>query len=1062
MRITLLGPVQATGADGEPIGIGGPRSRALLALLALNVGRVVTADRLIDAMYGGDGSANALQSQVSRLRKAFGDADPTGLLQFLPGGYRLAVEPSTVDAHVFAELARGGARALSTQDYADAADLLRRAEALWRGPALADLDAPFARALAVRLDEQRLSATEDRVEAELQLGGDPRALVAELRELTSAHPLRERFGGQLMRALHADGQQAEALAVFERTRETLADRLGADPSPELAAVHVAILRGAPSPAAGTETPPTSRRPPAQLTSFVGRARELERITRLLETSRLVTLTGPGGAGKTRLAVEASQSAADVCFVELAGLEPGEEVSHAVFGALGMRESVAGGSADSLFTRIETALADRPVLLVLDNCEHVVHGAARFTDRLLRSCPRLRVLATSREALGITGEALAPVGPLPGPPGGLSIEDTAAYPAVALFTDRAKAARHDFALTPGNIADVAAICHALDGLPLAIELAAARLRSIPVADVAAHLDDRFRLLSRGSRAAEPRHQTLHAVVSWSWDLLDPAERDLAVRVSVFAGGFTLESAAQLSGLSIVECVDLLGDLADKSLLDVDGDRYRMLTTIRHFCAGRLSDLDGEPQAAHARHFHALLAEAEPHLRDATQLDWIARLATEHDNLYAALRWARDHDHALALSLVAYLVPYWWLRGLRASAIAHAEGLLARIDAAAPEGLVEEYVLTVLTAATYEPDAPHLAEHMRTVHELAGTFHPPFHHAYLMILWAVFAGPPDEEETPVEKLVTDLTGMPTLDPWVLAVAHLGIAFQYWNLVGDERRTRDAATECLRRFRAVGDRWGIVTALSLLGTWPDRDASRHLTEGIALAEELGSAEDQANLYFLRGQRRVGNDDIDGARADFLRTGELARHAGAREQIALADQGLAQLALRTGELTRARSLAETALAECPTGWMQTNQTYAQVKGLLGWIAEAEGDLDGAVRWHRETYALALELRQYGLAAAAVAGLASVALWSGDGPRAAWLLGAAEVLHETTVATEPNAAPASVRIHQSLSDETCAAAYHEATGLDRASVLAALEDERAAGAVGAPWVSAPRSIYSG
>jgi len=1036
VHIRLLGPVQAVGAGGEAIGIGGARSRALLALLALNAGRVVTPDRLIDAMYGAEslsGSVNALQSQVSRLRKAFGDADPTGVLQFLPGGYRLAVDPSTVDVHRFAELARDGARALSTRDHARAADLLRQAESLWRGPALADLDAPFARAQAVRLDELRLSATEDRVEAELHLG-EPRALVAELRELTATHPLRERLYGQLMRALHFDGQQAEALSVFELAREILADRLGADPSAELAGVHVAILRGDAGPTAAPEAPLAANRPPAQLTSFVGRARELERITRLLAASRLVTLTGPGGAGKTRLAIEAGQSLTEVCFVELAGLDPGEDVSHAVFGALGLREGVAAAGSDSLLTRIETALADRPVLLILDNCEHVVDGAARFTDRLLRTCPRLRVLATSREALGITGEAVAPVPPLAGPPAGLLIDDIATYPAVALFTDRAKAARHDFALGPDNIADVTAICHALDGLPLAIELAAARLRSIPVADVAAHLDDRFRLLSRGSRTAEPRHQTLHAVVSWSWDLLDPAERDLATRVSVFAGGFTLEAAAAVCGLSTVECVDLLAGLADKSLLDVDGDRYRMLTTIRHFCAARLSEKDDDPHAAHARHFHALLAEAEPHLRDATQLVWLARLAAEHDNLHSALRWARDNDRELALNLVAFLVPYWWLSGLRGSAIAHAEGLLARLEPGAPPGQVEEYVLTVLTAATYEPDAPHLAEHMRAIH--AETFQPPFRHAYLMILWAVFAGPPDEDVTPVESLRAAVLEIPDLDPWILAVVQLGIAFQYWNLDGDQKRTRDASTECLRRFREVGDRWGTVTALSLLGTWPDRDASRHLTEGIALAEELGSAEDQANLYCLRGLRRVGNDDIDGARADYLRAAELARRAGAREQIALADHGLAHLALRTGELARARSLAETALAECPTGWMQTNQSYAQIQSLLGWIAEAEGDLDGALEWHRKAHALALELRQYALAAVAIAGMASAALWNGDGPRAAWLLGAAEVMHETTVATDPNAAPASVRIHQALADEKCAVAYHEATGLDRKAVL--------------------------
>ncbi|MEV0647813.1 BTAD domain-containing putative transcriptional regulator [Phytomonospora sp. NPDC050363] len=1054
MRITLLGPVQVTADDGAPLPVGGPRARALVALLALNAGRVVTTDRLIDALYDGEGlagSANALQSQVSRLRKALGDA--ADALQFLPGGYRLAIDPSTVDVHCFAELAREGGRFLAAGDHAHAATLLREAATLWHGPALADLDLPFARAQAVRLEELRFAATEDRVEAELNLPADrdTRALVAELRDLVAAHPLRERLYGQLMRALYADGQQAEALAVFEEAREVLADRLGADPSAELSAVHVAILRGTPGPAAVTPRPVplNTHRPPAQLTSFVGRAAELDRIVSTLSASRLVTLTGPGGAGKTRLAIEASRSAAeDVCFVELAGLDPGVDVSHAVVAALGMREGAAagvGGPADSLLERIETALADRPVLLVLDNCEHVVDSAARFTDRILRACPRLRVLATSREALGITGEALRPVPPLAAPPAGLDLEAAASYPAVTLFADRARAARHDFTLGPDNIADIAKICQALDGLPLAIELAAARLKSIPVADIAAHLDDRFRLLSRGSRTAQPRHQTLHAVVSWSWDLLDPAERELAARVSVFAGGFTLDAAAAVSGLSTMETVDLLAGLADKSLLDIDGDRYRMLTTIRHFCAAKLPELgDAYPQTAHARHaeyFGELLERAEPYLRRHEQVVWLERLAADHDNLHSALRWARDHDTAFALRLNALLVPYWWLRGRRREGITHSEGLLAHLEPGLPEGLEEEYVLTVLSAATYEPDAPHIAEHMRTVRRFATGLVLPFRHRYLMILWAVFAGPPDDSEyARLPAMIAELENTARTDPWVLAVAQLGLAFMVWNNVGDQKASRDAATESLRRFREVGDRWGIVTSLSIIGNWPDRDASRYLTEGMAFAEELGSVEDLTQLLCQRGQRRVNNDDLDGARADYLRASELARRAGAREQIALADAGLAQLALSSGDLALARSLGEAARTECPTGWMQTDQTYAQIITLLGWIDEAGGDLDSARARHVEAMRLGRGLRQNSQIAAALAGLASAALWGGEPERAARLLGYAEVLHDTTVATDPNAAAAAARIHNTLTDEACAAAYHEATGLDRHAIHARLD----------------------
>ncbi|MFC7591855.1 ATP-binding protein [Nonomuraea antimicrobica] len=473
---------------------------------------------------------------MSRLRRHL----PGDLIEFHGAGYRLAVERESVDAHRFETLSREGRGLLATGRYAAATALLREGLALWRGPAFADVaDAPFARPQAVRLEELRLTATEDLYEAELSLpGAQP---VAGLRELVAGHPLRERARGLLMRALHAAGRQAEALAVYEEGRRLLAAELGADPSPELAALHLEILRGERGRTAWAE-------PPAQLTSFVGREEELARLA-ALRTVRLVTIVGPGGTGKTRLAVESTGRRAGsgdtgrtVGFVDLtlADGAPGQ-VAQAVLGALGLREPAltppAAGGPDPA-DRLVAALADRSLVLVLDNCEHVIAEAATLTRHLLARCPGLTVLATSREPLGLTGEHLVPLAPLPLPPPGAreAPQDALAYPAVRLFADRASAVRQEFALTPGNLDAVLRICAALDGLPLAIELAAARVRTFGVAEIADRLAEhgRFRLLSRGDRTSAARHQTLHAVVEWSWSLLGAEEQALARRFAVFAG------------------------------------------------------------------------------------------------------------------------------------------------------------------------------------------------------------------------------------------------------------------------------------------------------------------------------------------------------------------------------------------------------------------------------------------------------------------------------------------------------------------------------------------------
>jgi predicted ATPase/DNA-binding SARP family transcriptional activator len=1064
MRFGILGPTQVRLADGRQVAVGGPGLRALLALLLVDAGQVVTAERLIDGLYGESppsGATNALQSQVSRLRQLLRDQDrPGSLVEFHPAGYRLAVDLGEVDAHRFERLAAEGRQALAAGDRQRAATLLREALELWRGPALADAgDAPFVKAQVARLDELRLAAIEDRAEAELGLGAH-RALVAELQQLVAAHPLRERLRGQLMRALYGAGRQAEALAVFEDARRALAEELGTDPSAELAAVHLAVLRA--DPALNPAAPPASRQGlPAQLTSFVGRADEVRRVGKLLGEVRLVTLTGPGGAGKTRLAIEAAgHEPADVCFVQLAPLGDGADVPLAVLGALGLREagllpypvSDGRGPPPDSTGRLIAALADRPLLLVLDNCEHVVDAAARLAHRLLSACPTLRILATSREALGITGETLYPVPPLPLPPPGTTLPETLGYPAVRLFADRAVAVRPDFAVDTENADEVLRICRALDGLPLAIELAAARLRSLPLAEVAARLDDRFRLLSRGSRTADPRHQTLRAVVEWSWDLLDGAEQTLARRLTVFAGGATLEAAEHVCGLPAGEVIEVLTSLADKSLVEAvgeDGRRCRMLDTVRAFCAERLAEAGEQERmrSAHAAYFLDLAETAEPFLRRREQLEWLRRLDAEHDNFNAALRQAvHTAETGTALRLIAALSSYWWLRGRRSEGSALAGELLDAIGPEPPSGLGEEYALCVLNVALSRSGDPELRTHLRAAESILYThpLDPPPRYPILSVFLGMAAGPPEEEI--VAQLMNRQHQLGP-DPWTQALAHFGWGFM--RLFGGA--VADAEAELARSlegFRALGDRWGMAMALEQLAelaAWRgDRARSIALTdEALDLAGQLDAVDDVAGLLCRRAGGSVRAGDLAGAGADYERAAELARRAGTPEKLANAHHGLGAVARLRGDLAEARRLCETALAECPTGWFAAEETRAEILIALGRIAEAEGDAGEARAWHRRalTATLATTLGSRGSAGppAAAEALAGVALLEGDPEHAALLLGVGRLLRGSSVAGDPDVARVSAAAKARIGEEAFELAYQQGAAMTRDQALATL-----------------------
>ena len=916
----MLGAVELWGPDGNPVNLGGPRPRALLAALALSVGRPVPIEQLVDAVYGEEPPGNAqhaLQSQVSRIRALL----PTGSLTRHPAGYVLTIDPDELDANRFERLAAQGRELLALGDHANARKALTEALELWRGPAP-----------TVRLDDLRLAAIEDRVETDLALG---RPDIAELRQLTADNPYRERLRGQLMRALAADGRQAEALASFDDARRTLADEFGADPSAELSDAHLAVLRGA-----------NPMRPvPVQLTSFVGRDNEIRQVTEALRTSRLVTITGPGGVGKTRLAIESARRVIGgtqpgrvkpsgpgdydragrpvaggaqalmrppgecdqagrpvidgVCFVELAEVGDGERVPQAVIGALGLRDAglFAGGEAPDPVARLVSGLADRRVLLVLDNCEHVIDDTARLARRLLAAGANLRILTTSREPLGVTGESLCPLPPLPAP-------DT-----IRLFEERANAVR------PGHQLDadtVGRICAAVDGLPLGIELAAARLRSFELDEV----ESRLRQLSHGDRTAEPRHQTLRAVVAWSWDLLAEDERAMARRLSVFAGGARLSAAEEVCGLP----ADMLAGLVDKSLVEVHAGRYRMLETVRAFCAERLGEETEQIRRRHAEYFLRLAEGAEPRLRTAEQLEWMAKLTAEHANLMAALRWAVGTDSESALRLAANVSWYLYLRGLRSEGVALMSELMSVLGDDVPAGLGEEYALCAINVGMR-------LDRVETVLREPGR---KLRFPYLVMLWAAIGT--------AEAITMDVFDD---DPWSRAFVQTAEGLATLSF-GDLAASRAAFGQALATFREIGDRWGIANVVdqlagieSLAG---NPSAALALTdEAIEVISQLGDAEDAAELRCRRADNLLRIGEVAAARAIYEHVAE----RGTPPTLAAAHRGLGEIARLAGDLTTARELHERALSEYQAGPVIAAEIRARILCGLGAIAAAQGDAD-------------------------------------------------------------------------------------------------------------------------
>ncbi|WP_411100161.1 BTAD domain-containing putative transcriptional regulator [Streptomyces sp. x-45] len=900
MRYRILGVTQ-TEDHGTVASPGGPRLRALLTALALRPGDVVTPTTLIDEVWAGDDPPQdapaALQALVGRLRRTVGKE----AVESAPGGYRLAATRDDVDLFVFERLVRQGTTALGHGDAATAARHLDEALALWRGPALADLPGHAAGPEALHLE-----ATRTRIAAGLRLG-DAHDAVPRLRELTAAHPYDEPLHALLIDALRATGRDADALAAYESTRRTLAEGLGTEPGPRLRALHAELLgaRGAVRASPAPERAPDGRRGNIRprLTTFVGRENELDALRSDLRGSRLVTLTGPGGSGKTRLAEEVAAGLDQAWLVELAPLDRPEAVPGAVVNALGLRETV-------LLTGDRPAVQDDPVallveycsrrsrLLVLDNCEHVIGAAARLAETLLTRCPGLTVLATSREPLGVPGESVRPVEPL------------TPEQAFRLFTARASAVRPDADVVLRDEEAVAEICRRLDGLPLAIELAAARLRLLTPREIADRLDDRFRLLTSGSRTVLPRQQTLRAVVDWSWGLLDEAERTMLRELSVFAGGWDL-AAAEAVGTG--PAAELVGALVDKSLVVADpgaegtGMRYRMLETIHEYAGERAAEVPGVLEAAERAHrawARALAEEADPRLRSAGQLPYISRLETEHDNIRAALDRslaAGDEPEAAALALA--MGWFWWLRNYRHEGVRWLDRVLrlgAALDAA--DGRMPEAdVLARRTAAADPVDAllavpedspPHplgsLRMRVRMMHILLtfetepreGLLDERMRRYVRRVRDHFAAGGPEAARVP--GLVWPLTEFFVSDS------------------GDVRGSMDAS---VANCRVHGGEWEIAASLmfrthavvDLSGTPVGIDDD--LAEMRVLSRRVGDRLVEAQVCSAFGEAAMVRGHYEEARAEYEEALRLAEEVGAFAEAPFLIARLAEIAYREGD---------------------------------------------------------------------------------------------------------------------------------------------------------------------
>jgi predicted ATPase/DNA-binding SARP family transcriptional activator len=923
MDFRVLGPLSVQeGADGVEIRRG--ISRTLLIALLLRARETVHATSLMEVLWGDDqprNPANALQIQVSYLRKTLASGSTAARQPIVtrPGGYTIDIEPDALDAVRFERLLTeasplAGVRSDATVDAEMRA--IDEALALWRGDALSDVAGePFAQGTATRLEDMRWRAHEQRIDLLLTMGRH-REAVGELGALVLEQPLRERFHEQLVLAMYRCGRQADALRAVNTARSTLVDELGLDPGPALQALERSVLSQAPSldwepltPAAvvvePTPTVPAEWRRnfvPAPLTALIGRESEVSRVRELLARSRLVTLTGPGGSGKTRLAIDISAQEAvegQVWYVDLSSIDLAELVASTVADALGATTGPNGDAGEVA----ASALAAETGLLVLDTCEHVLTGASNLASTVLRRAPGMRVLATSRRPLAVAGESAWPVPPLGvAPVDADSTEMIRSSPAVALFCERAQDVRPDFELSADNAADVAGICLALDGLPLAIELAAARADVLSPHAILDRLQNRFDLLVQGATDVAARQQTLRGAIDWSVELLSDEQRRFFARLGAFAGGFDLDAAEAVAGDGSQDALTLLSSLVRHSMVAIEGgDRFRLLDTLRAYAAEMLADLDADDTRRRHAHYYTQLAErSESLVRGAGQGEALARLRTDVPNFRAALEWSLSiGDLDIAARLAGSLAWFWSLDGRLDVADHHLRRAIAIESVPAETRAKVLWGYSLLVAGL-----GHLDE-------------------------ALEAG---EASTALARESGDSAAI-GYGLNAAAVAH-------WAL-GDLDAAVTAHDEAIERFVAVGDLWGesicrVLRARTAIDRG-DADAEERLRAGLDVARRCGDAHVIGVALGLLAHLQADRGERSSAAESAYESLRLQESIGYTEGTIAALHRLARIHLESGDTADAKV---ELLRSLRLAWkMQHAAAICEALENLAQIAFDDGD---------------------------------------------------------------------------------------------------------------------------
>jgi predicted ATPase/DNA-binding SARP family transcriptional activator len=1011
MQVRLLGPLEVVteDEDGGPPGTG---ERALLAVLALRAGQVVSADHLVDALWGEDlpaNPANALQLRVSKLRRWLGGLglDPSVLATRSPG-YLLDVAPTSVDALVVVDELAAARAAAGDGSTAVAVERFRAALRRWSGVPLTDVPATeWARAEAARLEELRLGALEAVLDLELQLGRHDLVL-DELDALVAGHPLRERFHGALMLALYRAGRQADALAAYQDLRRLLGEELGLDPSEELRRLEAAILRHDPEldlPAADADAL-TAPELPRRVASFRGREGEVDELVGLLGTERVVTCTGPGGTGKTTLAVEVARRAASAFrsgawLIGLAGVTAVDDLSTTVGAALGLPPSVPD-PGETPHERLARQLGARHALLVLDNCEHVIDAAAALVEVVVTRCPNATVLATSREPLGVPGEVRFAVAPLGVPDPADDPDQVRRAAAVELFCDRARALDRSFDPDDGDVVAIGGICRRLDGLPLAVELAAARTTTLSVPEIADRLGDHLGLLTGGPRTADARHRTIREAVRWSYQLLDPEEQLLFRRLSVFRSPWDLTAAEGVCadrGLPPGALLDLVGALVDRSLVvRARPGRFRLLEPIRQFAAAEL-DASGDAATVARRHlaWFTTFAEATaPELRAGDQRGALERLALVNDDLRQALALATEAPTAHGvdgLRLAAALAWFWYLGD-------HEEGrrqLRQVLDADVPDAGAEVRARALLGVAAVErpsacivhPSDVGAAAARRAVE--AFTSAGDGHGAALARVLTAVEGVRGTDVTAALRSLDEASAPLAAagDEWALALVEF-VRMEVLMRTSGGAEAIEHGNRAADAFARLGDLWGLSAVrghqganLRLLGEL-DAAVSSYRT-ALDLARDVGLQNSLRLVGAELGVLLASMGDAEGAHRSLEESRRYARRTGARAPQAATHLGHAHLARWSDDPAGAVAEYERAAS----GLTDVGALFFAVDAHsgVGFCRELLGDLDAAAAAHAQVAELADAVAEPRMRALALEGRAGVHAAAGDTDPAATLL---------------------------------------------------------------------------